>query len=114
MPTHTSSKQQDSVFYIGATLFCILIVSIVIQGIRSQKVDEHAQVAVRNWLIRQNPGRTIELTRFEYKPGFKGKNVMVEYTVDGNPAPKSPRYLLIRRGLTGPWEVAYEIKQSDY
>jgi hypothetical protein len=110
-----AAADNTKVMWLGCALMCFLIIGTMILFARSQRVDEQAHETVRAWLARKNgPNAIIVIISLQDKPGFKGRAVRVEYTINGKPAKKSPRYLLIRRGLLSSWEVAYEISEAQY
>ena len=98
----------------ACALFCALIVVLMVLGWRSQRVDEQAHEAVRVWIEQKTAGAPVVVTSFQHKPGFKGKAVRVDYTVNGRRAGRRPRFFLIRRPMFSRWEVSYEMKESQY
>ena len=74
---------------LGCALLCSLIFGTMLLAFRAQKITPQAHEAVRQWLARKNgPNAIIVITSFQDKPGFKGRAIRVEYTINGKRAKK--------------------------
>jgi len=99
--------------WIGVAAFGGFLVLLFAYAAITHQVNDQAVDAVTRAVAKAErvTPPDIEVRAFEYRPGFKGKYVQIDYTSAGTSA---RRHFLIRKPLTGTWKVTYEIDDVTY
>ena len=117
-------KSNFAAMLIPAVVFVFFTVFLV-YAYNTSRVDESTVAVVVGEVARLEKlpdAQAVNASSFEYRPGFKGKYIKLDYSFKAKPKAgqvgvqdkSKERYFLVRKPLFGPWEVTYEINQETY